>query len=167
MLAGVLSLAACAEPGQGRSLGTDLGTFSVAAAEADNDCGAGALGSRPRLSFDVELMRADTELFWDGSPGDLDADLGFLVSASTRFELRPADRADPGCTITRTDTIAGALLADAGGIIIAFDADMSFAFQTEPDAACTPRELDEADLHRVPCSMSYALDGQRTRAPEP
>jgi hypothetical protein len=167
-LAGALLLVACAEPGQRRGLGADLGTFGVEATEAANDCGPGALGSTPRLSFDVELARADTELFWaDRVGGHVGADLAFEVNADARFELRPARGADPGCAVARQDSISGLLLADEGGVITAFTAQMLFAFAAEPGAACTPRELGEADVPNLPCSMSYALDGRRTRAPAP
>jgi hypothetical protein len=168
-LGGALLLGACsAKPGQGRSLGADLGTFGVAASRSANDCGPGALGSMLRLSFEVELTRADTELFWDGRfGGRIGADLAFDVAAEARFELRPAQAPDPGCVIERLDSISGVLEADDAGAITGFTADMLFEFAAEADAACTVRELSEADLPSLPCSMLYALDGRRTRAPEP
>ena len=167
-LACALLLVACAEAGQRRSLGADLGTFGVEATEAANDCGPGALGSTPRWSFDVELARADTELFWAGNVGGhVGADLAFDVSADARFELRPPRAEDPGCAVGRQDSISGVLLADGSGAITAFTAQMLFVFAAEPDAACTPRELGEAGVPDLPCSMSYALEGQRTRAPAP
>ena len=164
-----LLLAACsAKPGEGRSLGADLGTFGVQASRSANDCGPGALGAMLQLSFDVELVRADTELFWDGRVGGrIGADLAFDVAAETRFELRPAQGEDPGCAIQRVDSISGVLGADGTGAITTFTAEMLFEFATQADAACTVRELDEADLSNLPCSMLYALDGRRTRAPEP
>lgn len=165
---GCLLLTACfAEPGEGRTLGTDLGTFSVQASEEANDCGVGALGSKPRLSFDVELARSDTELFWDGSGGSVAPDLGFELAASVRYELRPVRGADPGCAIRRQDAITGSLLADDSGAVTAISAAMVFEFDAEPESACTPREIDDADLLILPCSMRYALDGRRTRAPRP
>lgn len=168
-LAGALLLAACsAKPGEGRSLGADLGTFGVQASRSANDCGPGALGAMLRLSFDVELARADTELFWDGRVGGrIGADLAFDVAAAARFELRPAQGNDPGCGVERLDSISGVLGADGTGAITSFTAEMLFEFAAEADAACTARELGEADLPSLPCSMLYALDGQRTRAPAP
>jgi len=168
-LGGALLLAACnAEPGRGRALGADLGTFGVEASQSENDCGPGALGAMRRLSFDVELERADTELFWDGRVGGrIGADLAFDVVAAARFELRPAQGEDPGCAVERLDSISGVLVADGTGAITTFTAEMLFEFTTQADAACTARELGEADLPNLPCSMLYALDGRRTRAPEP
>lgn len=168
-LAGALLLAACrADPEGGPLLGADLGTFGVEASRSANDCGPGALGATLRLSFEVELVRADTELFWDGRVGGrIGADLAFDVAAETRFELRPARGEDPGCAIERVDSISGVLDADGTGAITSFTAEMLFEFATQPDAACTARELGEADLPSLPCSMSYALEGRRTRAPDP
>jgi len=168
-LGSALLLAACsAEPGPGRSLGADLGTFGVEASQSESDCGPGALGSTRQLSFDVELARADTELFWDGRVGGrIAADLGFDVAAVARFVLRPAEGVDPGCAVERRDSISGVLGANGTGEITTFTAEMLFEFASEPNAACTARELGEADLPNLPCSMLYALDGRRTRAPEP
>jgi hypothetical protein len=164
----VLVAACSAEPGRGRALGADLGTFGVEASQSESDCGPGALGAMREVSFDVELARADTELFWDGRVGGhIGTDLAFDVAASARFQLRPAAAADPGCAVTREDSISGVLAADATGAITAFTAEMLFELAAEPDAACTARELAEADLPNLPCSMLYALEGQRTRAPEP
>src|SRR5690606_22347088 len=82
-------------PSAGRTLGADLGTFSVDAAQGENDCGAGALGSQPEFVFDVELARADTELFWDGRVGGrLGPALDFEFAANVSVELRPARGAD-------------------------------------------------------------------------
>jgi hypothetical protein len=169
VLGGAVLLAACsAKPGQGRSLGTDLGTFGVEASRSANDCGPGALGAMLQLSFDVELVRADTELFWDGRVGGrIGSDLAFDVAAEARFELRPAQGQDPGCAVERRDSISGVLSEDGTGAITTFTAEMLFEFAEETDTACTARELGEADLSRLPCSMLYALDGRRTRAPEP
>jgi len=164
LLGAALSCAACSREG-GRTLGDDLGTFSVQASESDNDCGPGALGSTPQLSFDVELARADTELFWDGRGGNIGADLAFEVIAGTRVALRPAGGADPGCAVARQDSISGSLRADPAGAVTALTGAMRFDFAAEPDAECTPRELGEADLPALPCSMTYALEGRRTRAP--
>ena len=168
-LAGALLLAACsAQSEEGRSLGADLGTFDVQASRSANDCGPGALGAMLRLSFDIELARADTELFWDGRVGGrIGADLAFDVAAEARFELRPAQGNDPGCAVERLDSISGVLGADDTGAITTFTAEMLFEFAAEADAACTARELGEADLPILPCSMLYALDGRRTRAPAP
>jgi hypothetical protein len=168
LLGSALSLAACnSEGGLGRSLGDDLGTFSVQASESQSDCGAGALGSTPELQFDVELARADTELFWGGSSsGSVGVDLAFDLASGTRVELRRAGGADPGCAVARQDSISGVLLADGSGAVTGFTAAMRFAFAAEPEAACTERELGEVNLPNLPCSMTYALEGQRTRAPE-
>jgi hypothetical protein len=164
---GAASLA-CGASGPGRTLGTDLGTFDVAATRAINDCGPNALGNPPELTFDVELARADTELFWDGRVGArLDAALEFEFAASVRFALRPARGTDPGCSIVRDDRIAGRLAADDAGAVTGFSGEMRFAFEAPPESSCTLEEQRAADLPRLPCQMSYTLTGRRTRAPMP
>jgi hypothetical protein len=162
---GVLSCSAA--PGEGRRLGTDLGTFSVAAEETANDCGAGVLGSSPQWAFDVELLRADTELFWDGRVGgDVHADLSFEVAASLSIDIRPARAGAAGCAIARDDHISGVFTPDAAGALTAFTGEMRFDFAATPASACSAEDGAVAGLPRLPCHMSYALDGARTRAPE-
>jgi len=166
--AGAMAVGCSAAPGDGRALGTDLGTFSVQAAQDLNECGPGALGESARLAFDVELARADAELFWDGRVGGrIGADLGFELEASVSVELRPARGEDAGCTILRDDLISGVLSADAAGEITAFSGEMRFDFAALADSACTAEEQDQAELPRLPCRMRYALSAQRTRAPAP
>lgn len=163
-----LALGCSAAPGEGRSLGTDLGTFRVQAERNVNECGPGALGESARFSFDVELARADTELFWDGVSGRVRPDLSFDLEASVSVELRPArGQQDVGCGILRNDLISGVLRSDAAGDVLAFSADMRFDFAARADSACTGEEQDQAGLPRLPCRMSYALSAERTRAPAP
>jgi hypothetical protein len=156
-----------ARPGEGRSLGEDLGTFSVDAERAANTCGPNALGNPSEFAFEVELARADTELFWDGSGGRLGAGLDFELSASVRTELRAPRGADGGCGVVRDDRIAGELAADDSGAITSFTGEMDFAFAARPESTCTLEELVAADLPQLPCRMSYALGGRRTRVPMP
>jgi hypothetical protein len=168
-----LLLAACSgQPGAGRRLGDDLGTFSVEATESEradgSACGAGALGSAPRFQFDVELTRADSELFWDGRiGGTVDANLDFDLAALVSVELRPARGADPGCSVVRQDTIWGTLAADTSGEVLGFVGSMRFTFEAAAGSACTLDDTAAAELGRLPCSLRYELDAVRTRAPEP
>lgn len=167
-LAGALVLGCSGPPGEGRTLGTDLGTFQVAATEAGNDCGLNALGSAPELSFDVELARADTELFWEGRvPGTIGADLAFVFIASIDVELRPARGALAGCRVVRDDEITGDLRPNGSGELTSFTGQMRFDFAATPESTCSPEDLGAAQLSRLPCGMSYTLDAQRTRAPGP
>jgi hypothetical protein len=160
-------LACSASPDSGRTLGSDLGTFSVDAARALNDCGPNAVGNPRRFSFDVELARDGAELFWDGNVGTLDTSLAFELTASVRIELRAARGEDGGCNIVREDLIAGELAGDAADEITSLTGEMHFAFSATRESTCTLEEQADADLPRLPCSMSYALSGRRTRAPMP
>jgi hypothetical protein len=168
-LPALLLVGACSgPPGAGRRLGDDLGTFSVEASEVDGGCGGGALGSAPRFRFDVELSRADFELFWDARVGGtIDESLEFELATSTSVELRPARGADPGCAVLRDDFIWGVLQTDAAGTVMGFTGNMRFSFKGAEGSACTLDDTAEADLQRLPCSLSYELEGSRTRAPEP
>jgi hypothetical protein len=161
------SLGCSARPGEGRSLGTDLGTFSVEATREANTCGPNALDNPSQFAFDVELARADTELFWDGSGGRLGTSLDFELGAAVRTSLRAARGLDGGCSIVRDDGIAGMLAADDSGAITSFTGAMAFAFAATPESTCTLEELEAADLPQLPCRMSYALRGRRTRVPMP
>lgn len=156
-----------ASPGEGRSLGADLGTFSVEAERGDNDCGTRALDNPVEFTFEVDLERADTELFWGGSPGTLSAGLDFELEAAVRVELRAPRAEDPGCSLSRADRIAGVLTEDADGAVTSFIGEMAFAFSAPPESTCTLDEQQAAGLSRLPCRMSYALQGRRTRAPMP
>jgi hypothetical protein len=161
-------LSCSATPGAARSLGDDLGTFGVQADQLENACGVSALGSSERWSFDVDLARADTELFWDGRIGGTVAASGeFEFAALVSVSLRPARGADTGCRIARDDSISGTLVSDAAGSVTAFSGEMSFEFSAEPGSTCTLDDQDAAGLSELPCAMSYALQAVRTRAPAP
>jgi hypothetical protein len=172
LAAGCLLGSAClscgATPGDARSLGDDLGTFGVQADQLRNACGENALGSTERWTFDVELTRADTELFWDGRIGGTVAASGaFEISALVSVTLRSPRGPDTGCRIARDDSISGTLVSDGAGSVSAFSGEMSFEFSAEPDSTCTLDEQDAAGLPELPCGMSYALQAVRTRAPTP
>jgi hypothetical protein len=163
----VAVLGCSAAPGEGRTLGTDLGTFGVEATQSINECGPGALGSSASFGFDVELELADTELFWDGRVGGrIGPKHDFEFSASSSFELRPARAGQAGCSVVRTDQISGVLEPDASGAFTAFSGEMRFEFAAKADSACTVEEQAQVELPRLPCRMSYALSADRTRAPK-
>jgi hypothetical protein len=163
---GGASLACDATPRPARSLGVDLGTFSVRAEQLSNTCGENALGSAEQWDFDIELAQADTELFWDGRIGGRVAASGeFEFAASLSVGVRPARGSDAGCSIARDDAISGVMLADDAGGVTAFSGEMSFAFAAEPEAMCTLDDQDAAGLPELPCAIHYALDATRTRAP--
>jgi hypothetical protein len=155
-------------PRPAHSLGTDLGTFSVQAEQLANSCGENVLGSSEHWAFDVDLAQADTELFWDGRIGGRVAASGeFEFAATVSVSVRPARGNDAGCNVVRDDAISGALVSDDAGSVTGFSGEMSFAFSAAEGATCTLDEQDTAGLPQLPCSLSYALDASRTRAPTP
>lgn len=161
------SAACSAPPGSGRELGSDLGTFHVAASETENSCGKGSLGSTERFEFDVELARADSQLFWDGRVGGhVGSGLDFEVSALIAVPLRAAEALDPGCTVSRSDHIEGILGATASGNITDFEGELRYDFAADKALACRIDDLLSVGLTQLPCGMHYALRGERSRAPD-
>jgi hypothetical protein len=168
-LAVALLAAGCSgPPGAGRFPGTDLGGFRVAATSTTNGCGAGALGSPSKYSFDIDLSRDGRELFWGReASGDIDADLAFEFTSSVRVEITPASNVSKGCAIGRADHIVGTLREDALGNVSGFSGNLTHAFAPAPGSACTVDDRVGAGLPELPCQMDYALEAQRSRDPEP
>lgn len=167
LLLGAALLACSGPPGAGRRLGEDLGTFRVQAVESGNTCGPAALGSTERFDFEVELARADSELFWDGrAGGQVRATLDFEIATENTFTLRRSVRPDGGCAIARRDGVAGTLRSNAAGEIDAFDGEMTYDFAEALVSACTAEDQQAAGLPLLPCRLRYGLQATRTRMPE-
>jgi hypothetical protein len=159
------TLACSGTPGAGSRLGDDLGTFHVTASQLTNDCGAGALGATATFAFDVELQRDYTQLFWDGQSGRMESGAGFDIAAVVRVPLDTANAAATSCVIERDDHISGTFQSDAGGGFQALTATLSYSFASDPTTVCTLDAQARAGLPDLPCSMNYALRGERTRIP--
>jgi hypothetical protein len=156
----------CSGPRGGR-LGDDLGGFQVRALEAANGCGAGALGSRPSFEFEIDLSREQRELFW-GREGStlLDAALRFELVDAVSVELVPPRGNQPGCSIGRADRIEGTLTPDDSGEIVGFTGQLEHGFQVATGDQCSLDDRLAAGLPQLPCTITYALSGERTRLPE-
>ena len=166
MLLGAALVACSGPPGAGRRLGEDLGTFRVEAVESANTCGPEALGSSERFDFEVELARADSELFWDGrAAGQVRGALDFEIATENTFTLRPL-RAGGGCAVTRRDGVSGTLRSNAAGEIAAFTGEMTYDFAQTLVSVCTPEDQQAAGLPLLPCRLRYGLEATRTREPE-
>jgi hypothetical protein len=159
------ALACSGPPGAAGKLGDDLGTFHVAANQLTNDCGAGALGATASFAFDVELQRDYTQLFWNGQSGRFESGNGFDIAAVVRVPLGTASSTATSCVIERDDHISGTLESDAGDGFQALTATLSYSFVSDPTTQCTLDAQAQAGLPDLPCSMNYALRGQRTRVP--
>jgi hypothetical protein len=167
LLLGAALVACSGPPGAGRRLGDDLGTFQVAAVESGNTCGPEALGSAESFEFEVELARADSELFWDGrASGRVQAALDFEIATENTFVLRRPVGPDGGCAVTRRDGVSGTLRANATGDIDAFLGEMTYDFAEAVASACTAEDQQAAGLRLLPCRLRYRLDATRTREPE-
>jgi hypothetical protein len=162
----VLPAACSGPPGAGRQRGDDLGGFRVQASELSNGCGAGALGSRARFEFEIDLSREYSEIFWGrAASGALDAALGFEFAARVSVPVSEPSALGKGCVIGRADRIVGALEADASGEVLGFSAQMLHTFDEEPSSACSLDDRIAAGLPRLPCEMAYALSAERYREP--
>ncbi|HEU4576975.1 MAG TPA: hypothetical protein VFS67_01880 [Polyangiaceae bacterium] len=163
----VLAAGCSGPPGAGRFPGTDLGGFRVAATSTSNGCGAGALGSPAKYSFEIDLSRDGSELFWGReASGEIDADLAFEFASGVSIEITPASNTRKGCSIGRADHIVGTLREDALGNVSGFSGTLTHAFAATPSSVCSLDERIGAGLPELPCQMDYALEGQRSREPE-
>jgi hypothetical protein len=158
-------LACSGAPGAGGRLGDDLGTFHVTANQLTNDCGAGALGATASFAFDVELERDYTQLFWGGQSGRMESGDGFDIAAIVRVPLSEPSATTTSCVIERDDHISGTLQSSVDGGFEGLTATLSYSFASDPTSSCTREQQSRAGLPELPCSMNYALRGQRTRAP--
>lgn len=148
----------------GRDLGADLGTFRVAANEANNSCGPGALGSEPSFDFDVELSSDALEIFWNNqNAGTLDQRNRFDLRASVVVEGE-ALGTQPTCRIERRDRIWGTLRESDTGID-GFTGTMTYDFRAAFEAICDDFDREQAGVPVLPCQMRYELEGERTRVP--
>jgi hypothetical protein len=164
VLLGGLTSAACAPPGEGRELGDDLGTFRVAASEADNSCGPGVLGATPTFDFDVELASDALEIFWNGqTAGSLDQRLRFDVRASVVVEGEDLGT-QPTCRLERRDHVWGTLRDSETGID-GFTGTMTYDFRPALEAVCDDFDQEQAGVPVLPCQMRYELTAERTREP--
>jgi hypothetical protein len=159
------TLACSGAPGAGSRLGDDLGTFHVTASQLTNDCGAGALGATASFAFDVELQRDYTQLFWGGQSGRMESGDGFDVAAIVRVPVGTPSAIATSCVIERDDHVSGSFESTADGGFEGFAATLSYSYASDPTTPCTLDLQSRAGLPELPCSMNYALRGQRTRAP--
>ena len=161
-----LAAACSGPPGAGLLRGEDLGDFRIDASQQSNDCGAGALGEAQEFDFQVQLSSLPPEFFWDArAAGRLSGD-DFSVETRLRVTVREARGETAGCSVSRLDTITGTLERDDEGAVVALSGAMTYAFGSGPAAECSAADIVEAGLERLPCAMSYALAGLRSRAPE-
>jgi hypothetical protein len=166
------ALCACDPFGHPPDVGGELGTFHVEATATDNDCGEGALGMTRTWAFDVELSRTARELHWDNGYDVVRGSLGedgtsFTFETSFVQDMRTED--DPGwlppCSIERSDAAAGELSSD-GDDVASFSGELAYTFAPTGGSDCTDLYGSQGPVFlRLPCTVRYAIDAERTRAP--
>ena len=164
-----LLLLGCSSPGEPTGdpyvPGEYLGAYHVSGTLQVADCGT-ALGSPATWSFDVQLSRADYELFWlngrEAISGRVAAD-GVSFTIETKVDVPLEPDSPLGCTIARADRAAGRL-SSATLDVPSFEGTLEYTYDAAPNADCSAY-VDAAGFSRLPCRVGYALDGNRTRRP--
>lgn len=151
--------------------GTFIGTFRIDATRTANTCGEGALGSSPKWSFDVTLSRAEGELYWNNGveqiPGTLAADdKTFAFDTGIVVNMRDASSPSglPPCSLSRADHSSGKLADDDASLA----GELSYVFTPSSGSNCEDLVFGAMPVFAaLPCSMSYALTGNRTSTMAP
>ena len=183
LFAGLLLLGlstACLTPEEGATpSGDTIGRYQVQASLTNNECGEGH-PAPTALDFVVDLghLPGSTRGYWklpDGPEieGQMERGEGFrFVSATDAVAIEPdPNTGAPGCSITRTEIVEGALEAaeevapDAGPG--AQDEEHLVGTTTVritavPGGDCTALlAVYGGPFPTVPCELEYDLDGQR------
>ena len=86
-----------------------------------------------------------------------------VSSRTCRTEADPAWL--PPCSIRRTDTAEGELSSDSEDVA-SFSGKLGYRFEATEGSDCSDLFGAQGPLFlRLPCSVTYAIDAERTRAP--
>lgn len=157
--------------------GTALGTFHVEAALQSSTCGA---APNP-WAFDVRLAHDATKLFWiqGGAPieGRIEATtMKATLASKTEETVRAANERTktPACVLTREDALDVSLEDGAGAKVT--EAAMTTAFRGALTYTFAPRSAADdcsdqvasagGGYEALPCAVTYAVTGVRTKAPD-
>jgi hypothetical protein len=139
--------------------GTPLGTFKVTALALTNTCG---LGAPDPWTFDVELSRSGSTVYWSWMDGS--APLSGPVSASsqarfTNSEAANVDGTDASlgpCTLQRSDDLEIDLAPTA------FTGTIGYSFSIAGGADCSDQLITSGGQYQtLPCSMTYSVAASR------
>lgn len=139
--------------------GTQLGTFKVMAKSKDNSCG---LGAPDPWTFDVQLSRSGSTLYWswmDGRPllsGAITQSHASLTDTQTG-NVDPTEAGLGPCTMQRQDDVEVDLPASSGGSIAGT---VSYSFTVPTGADCSDQLAGAGgQFQALPCSVSYSMSG--------
>jgi hypothetical protein len=142
--------------------GTELGTYAVTGQLQTSTCG----GTPPNpWSFDVEMSRQGTTLYWswlDGSPllsGGLSASSSASLTASVQSNVDGlADGGLGPCWIERDDVIAVTLASSSPPST--FTGSVEYTFSAVSGTDCSD-QLALGNYAALPCSLTYTVSAAR------
>lgn len=151
--------------------GTALGTYHVTGTLKTNTCGGAGTAPDP-WSFDVKLSKDHSTLYWIQGDvpvqGTLDANLHTSMTSEGTTTIHDADAGLAKCAITRDDALDTTLKIDpndANGIL-GFNGTLGYTFSATSDSDCSDQlTAVGGGFDALPCSVSYAILGVRTKAP--
>jgi hypothetical protein len=151
--------------------GDRLGTFHATGTLTSDSCQATALlGDTANWAFDVKLSREANTLYWlngeEAIPGNIASDgITFDFESGVEVPLQAAQGAQPGCTMTRSDTANGVLASSSTTDVPSFTVNMGFTYAAEAGSQCSGWVGVQGGFAALPCTVRYSLTAARTALP--
>jgi hypothetical protein len=148
--------------------GDPLGTYAMVGTLKADECGADLLGAPDPWRFELKLSRFEQDLYWlngrEAIVGDIDAD-GSTFHFSTHIDVTVAAPAKgaPGCTVSRYDQADGTLDGSDTNVP-QVEATLTFKYEPKSGSECFDIVGVPSGFNMLPCSLTYALAGERTSA---
>jgi hypothetical protein len=157
-----LLVAAGAGCSGGAMPGQMLGIYKVVGQSQTNSCG---LGAPNPWTFDVQLSRQQSTLYWDWMDGSplLSGTLSRQSTSITSSATVNADSTDAGLGPCNLDTISSLQLAlGSGSPPGSFTGTMNYAYTPASGATCTDVLLASGGMYtQLPCTVTYAVTATR------
>jgi len=149
--------------------GDRLGTFHAEGALTADSCQAAILAASSDWQFDVKLSRQDGTLYWlngqEAIPGTIAKNgTSFSFESGVEVTLLPAQGAQPGCVVQRTDRASGELSSKTTDVR-SFSVEMHFGYAAKPGSACAGFVGVQDGFASLPCQVDYTLSARRTALP--
>jgi hypothetical protein len=149
--------------------GDRLGTFHAAGTLVSDTCQAAVLGVTNDWAFDVKLSREGNTIYWfngeEAIPGTISANgTTFGFQSGVEVTMQPAQGAQPGCSILRSDSASGELSSKTTDVK-RFDVDMAFTYSVKSGTQCAGYVGVQDGFASLPCKVSYTLKAERTALP--
>ncbi len=145
--------------------GTMLGRFGVVGKVRANSCGS-SLGAPDPWTFDVELSRSGSTLYWsfmDGRAtvtGDLNAASEAKLAYAVAANVDGTDAGGGACTMQRGDAID--VTFPTATTPTSFAGSFGSAFSAATGADCTDQLASGGGMYAtLPCTVTYDISGTR------